>query len=77
MTLLTQKIYWTTREVADKLNVPPSKIRYWLSYFGDVDKRNKAMKRFFNQKEVEKIEKIYQLVEVEKYKLEGAKLKLK
>lgn len=76
MTLVTQKLYWTIGEVAIKLQLPETTIRYWCSVFGDAS-RKKVNNRYFNRDEVARLVDIYTLVKVEKYTLKGAKLKLK
>lgn len=59
------------------LSVVPSKIRFWLDEF-DLDvRRNKKGNRQFVSSDIEKVKRIYQLVKVERYTLEGAKRQLK
>lgn len=76
MTDQIEKIYWTTGEVADMLKIKESNVRFWCIMFGEPNKR-KGNNRFFNKKEVERMQKIYQLLKVERYTIEGAKIKLK
>ena len=74
---MTEKLYWTTPQLADRLGISQSKLRYWASYFGDAEKRKGNHRRFFNREEVAKFERVKELVMVEGFTLEGAKIKLK
>ena len=72
------KLYYSIGEVAEKLDVNTSLLRFWEKEFQfEVSKKNKKGNRLFSLKEIEKINKIYQLVKVEGYTLEGAKKALK
>lgn len=71
-----KRLYWRMGEVSSMLNVSPSTIRYWLSYFGyDISKRSPKRNRLFNKKEVITMKVIYYLVYIEQYTLPGAKAK--
>lgn len=72
------KMYYSIGEVADFLNVNTSLLRFWEKEFQfEVSKKNKKGNRLFTVKELEKINKIYQLVKIEGYTLDGAKKALK
>lgn len=72
------KIYYSIGEVAEKLDVNTSLLRFWEKEFQfEVSKKNKKGNRLFSVKEIEKINKIYKLVKVEGYTLDGAKKALK
>ena len=72
------KIYYSIGEVAEFLNVNTSLLRFWEKEFQlEVSKKNKKGNRLFTVKELEKINKIYQLVKIEGYTLDGAKKALK
>ncbi len=72
------KLYYPIGEVSNLLDVNPSLLRFWEKEFQlEVSKKNKKGNRLFTVKEIEKINKIYQLVKVEGYTLEGAKKALK
>lgn len=72
------KLYYTIGEVAKIFNVNASLIRFWEKEFKlEVQKKNLKGNRLFSQKEIEKFNKIYTLVKLEGYTLEGAKKMLK
>ena len=72
------KLYYSIGEVSNLLDVNPSLLRFWEKEFQfEVSKKNKKGNRLFTVKEIEKINKIYQLVKVEGYTLDGAKKALK
>ena len=72
------KLYYSIGEVSTLLNVNPSLLRFWEKEFElEVSKKNKKGNRLFTQKEIEKINKIYQYVKIEGYTLDGAKKALK
>ena len=72
------KLYYSIGEVSKLLDVNPSLLRFWEKEFQlEVSKKNKKGNRLFTTKEIEKINKIYQLVKVEGYTLDGAKKALK
>lgn len=72
------KMYYSIGEVADFLDVNTSLLRFWEKEFQfEVSKKNKKGNRLFTVKELEKINKIYQLVKIEGYTLDGAKKALK
>lgn len=72
------KLYYSIGEVADMFNVNSSLIRFWEKEFSEIKpKKNKKGNRLFTKKDIENLSQIYQLVKVEGYTLEGAKIKLK
>jgi DNA-binding transcriptional MerR regulator len=72
------KMYYSIGEVAEFLNVNTSLLRFWEKEFQfEVSKKNKKGNRLFTVKELEKINKIYQLVKIDGYTLDGAKKALK
>ncbi len=72
------KLYYSIGEVSKLLDVNSSLIRFWEKEFKlEVSKKNKKGNRLFSPKEIEKINKIYQLVKVKGYTLEGAKKAMK
>lgn len=74
-----EKKYWTIGEVCRKHDVAPSKIRFWLDEFGldEGIKRDHRFQRMFTQKDKDDIDEIYYLVEVKKFRIEGAKHEFK
>jgi DNA-binding transcriptional MerR regulator len=72
------KLYYSIGEVSKLLDVNSSLLRFWEKEFKlEVSKKNKKGNRLFSPKEIEKINKIYQLVKVKGYTLEGAKKAMK
>lgn len=72
------KLYYSIGEVADMFKVNASLIRFWEKEFNEIKpKKNKKGNRLFTKKDIENLQKIYQLVKVEGYTLEGAKIQLK
>ena len=72
------KLYYTIGEVAKHFNVNTSHIRFWEKEFDVLKpKKNKKGNRLFTKQDIENLQKIYQLVKVEGYTLDGAKIQLK
>ena len=71
-------MYYSIGEVAKMLDVNTSLIRFWEKEFPTVKpKKNKKGNRLFTAKEIVKIDKIYTLVKVKGYTLDGAKKALR
>lgn len=70
------KLFYTIAEVAAKFDVLPSKLRHYEKYFG-LKIQQRGGERIYTEKNIQKFEEIFHLVEVEKLTLEGAKEKLK
>ena len=70
------KLYYTIGEVADMFDVNPSLIRFWEKEFKLIQ-LNKKGNRLFTPKDIEKFNKIYQLVKVQGFTLDGAKKALR
>lgn len=78
MQLKPGKLYYSIGEVADMFEVNTSLIRFWEKEFALIKPgKNKKGNRLFTQKDIQNFEKIYQLVKVQGYTLEGAKLQLR
>lgn len=72
------KLYYSIGEVANMFNVNTSLIRFWEKEFKLIQpKKNKQGKRLFTVKDIENINKIYQLVKIKGFTLEGAKNAMK
>src|SRR3989344_5045779 len=72
------KLYYSIGEVAKMYNVKNSLIRFWEKEFGVIHQhKNNKGNRLFTKKDLEIFAKIYQLVKVQGYTLEGAKKVLK
>jgi DNA-binding transcriptional MerR regulator len=72
------KLYYSIGELAQLLDVNTSLLRFWEKEFNlEVSKKNNKGNRLFSVKEIETINRIYELVKIEGYTLEGAKKSLK
>lgn len=72
------KLYWSIGEVAERLNVNTSLIRYWEKEFGSLrPKRTGKGDRLYAQKDIEHLRTIQHLVKEKGFTLQGAKDQLK
>ena len=72
------KKYFTIGEVALKLNVNTSLIRFWETEFDYINpKKNKKGLRKYTANAMKKLEKVYHLLKEEKLTIDGAKKILK
>lgn len=72
------KLYYTIGEVAEMFDVNTSLIRFWEKEFTTINpKKNSKGNRVFSPKEIEKIDRIYTLVKVKGFTLDGAKKALR
>jgi DNA-binding transcriptional MerR regulator len=72
------KAYYTIGEVSEMFDVNASLIRFWHKEFDQIKpKINAKGNRLFTPKDVLTIQRIYQLVKVEGFTLDGAKKSLK
>ena len=72
------KLYYSIGEVAEMFDVNASLIRFWEKEFSIIKpKKNKKGNRLFTQKDIDNLKKIYRLVKVQGYTLDGAKMALK
>lgn len=72
------KLYYSIGEVADMFDVNSSLIRFWEKEFSIIKpKKNKKGNRLFTVKDITNFNKIYELVKVQGFTLEGAKKALK
>jgi len=72
------KLYYTIGEVAEMFKVNPSLIRFWEKEFPVIQpKKNKKGNRLFTPKDIENFNRIYELVKVKGYTLDGARKALK
>jgi DNA-binding transcriptional MerR regulator len=72
------KLYYSIGEVASFFDVNTSLIRFWEKEFSIIQpKKNKKGNRLFTVKDIEHFNKIYHLVKIEGYTLDGAKKALK
>ena len=72
------KAYYTIGEVSELFDVNASLIRFWHKEFDQIKpKINAKGNRLFTPKDVLTIQRIYQLVKIEGFTLDGAKKHLK
>ena len=72
------KLYYTIGEVSSMFNVNTSLIRFWEKEFQVISpKKNRKGNRLFSTQDIENINKIYHLVKIKGFTLEGAKNSLK
>lgn len=68
------KLYYSIGEVAELFGVNASMIRFWEKEFTVIKpKKNAKGNRKFTPKDIETLQKIYDLVKVKGFTLEGAK----
>jgi DNA-binding transcriptional MerR regulator len=69
-----EKRYYSIGEVAQMFGIAPSKIRFWETQFDSIKPRKTRNGiRQYTKTEIENIQKIYTLVTVNGYTLQGAK----
>jgi DNA-binding transcriptional MerR regulator len=72
------KLYYSIGELSNLFGVNASLLRFWEKEFKFViSKKNAKGNRLYSVKEIEKINRIYLLVKIEGYTIEGAKKALK
>ena len=72
------KLYYSIGEVAQLFDVNASLIRFWEKEFKlPQPKKNNKGNRMFTVKEIQTLDKIYQLVKIQGFKLEAVKPQLK
>ena len=72
------KKYFTIGEVAEKLEVNTSLIRFWEREFDYINpKKNKKGLRKYTFSDIKKLEKVYHLLKEDKFTIDGAKKILK
>jgi DNA-binding transcriptional MerR regulator len=69
-----KKLYYSISELAEMFNINSSLIRYWEKEFDfQASKKTTRGNRLYTVKDIEKFNKIYHLVKVEGFTLDGAK----
>ena len=72
------KIYYTIGELAEMFDVNTSLIRFWEKEFQVIaPKKNRKGNRLFTPKDIVNINKIYYLVRIKGFTLDGAKNAIK
>jgi DNA-binding transcriptional MerR regulator len=74
---IPDKFYFKIGEVSDLLGVKPYVVRFWESEFNLSTAKNRSRHRVFKRNEVELLLEIRQMLHVERFTIEGARLKLK
>lgn len=73
-----KKIYYSISEVSRLLELAPWVLRYWESEFRELQpKKNSAGNRIYRQSDIELIREIRQLLHLNRFTIEGARLELK
>lgn len=74
-----QKLFYSTEEMAQRYNVEKSKIIYYKDKFElEIKQRgSKNNELLFTERDIQIFDRIFQLVEKEKYTIEGAKIQLR
>ncbi len=71
------KKYFRIGEVADLIGVETYVLRYWESEFASIrPKKSRSGQRIYDRKDVQTLTTIHHLLHVERFSLEGAKLKM-
>lgn len=69
-----EKRYYSIGEVAQMFGIAPSKIRFWETQFENIrPRKTRNGIRQYTKADIENIQKIYHLVKVQGYTLQGAK----
>ena len=69
-----RKLYYSIGEIAAIIGEETHVLRFWESEFDQLSpRRNRAGRRIYTKDDLEMVERIWHLVKVEKYTLEGAK----
>jgi len=72
------KLYYSIGEVAELFDVNTSLIRFWEKEFSAIKpKKNNKGNRLFTVKDIQTIDRIYELVKVEGHTLDGARKALR
>jgi DNA-binding transcriptional MerR regulator len=74
---IPDKFYFKIGEVSELLGVKPYVIRFWETEFNLTPAKNRAKHRVFKRNEVEVLLEIRQMLHVERFTIEGARLQLK
>ncbi len=74
---MTEKEYYSIREVADMLEIKPYVLRYWEKEFAILKpKRNRVGRRYYSRKDIDMIRSIKKILYDKGYTIAGAKKKL-
>ena len=70
------KLFYSTKEVCQHLGIPPTTLEYYLLEF-KLKIKKAGVSRKFSHRDIEKLERIVNLVQNEGFTLEGAKERLR
>ncbi len=74
---MTEKEYYSIREVAELLEIKPYILRYWEKEFAILrPKRNRVGRRYYSRKDIDLIRSIKRILYEKGYTIAGAKKKL-
>ncbi len=73
---MISKRYYKISDLKSALKISSTTIYFWEKEFGIQIKKSKFNRRLYTKKDVEKLLLIKHLLKVEKYTIEGAKLKI-
>jgi DNA-binding transcriptional MerR regulator len=74
---MTEKEFYSIREVADMLEIKPYILRYWEKEFAVLKpKRNRVGRRYYSRKDIDMIRSIKKILYEKGYTIAGAKKKL-
>jgi len=74
MAATPEKLYYAISEVGELTGIAPHVLRYWESEFKLLrPRKNRAGRRTYQKKDIEKIEKIKGLLYRQRYSIAGAK----
>lgn len=69
-----RKLYYSIREVSERVGQKPHVLRYWETEFEQLrPKKNRAGNRAYTEHDIEVVERIQHLLKEEKYTIEGAR----
>jgi DNA-binding transcriptional MerR regulator len=75
---LPEKKFFSIGEIGDLLNIKPHILRYWEQEFPFLLRPRKTLKghRLYMRKDIMSVGRIYDLLYIEKYTIDGARKKL-
>lgn len=72
-----RKLYYSIREVSERVGQKPHVLRYWETEFDQLrPKKNRAGNRAYTEHDIETLLEIQRLLKDEKYTIEGARQRL-
>jgi DNA-binding transcriptional MerR regulator len=74
---MTEKEFFSIKEVAEMLNLKPYILRYWEKEFAILKpKRNRVGRRYYSRKDIDIVRLIKNILHEQGYTISGAKKKL-